>query len=86
MDQGFGQALRGEAGESGVPTPVQAMTIEHVKLLTTFRDSEGRDPNPKDSDYWSAYKDILTSRAGLRGSRPAKPPDNFKPFGPGVDS
>jgi len=54
------------AGES-VPSPVQAMRIEHEKLLKAFRETEGRDPSPdlnSDRDFWLAYGEIMETRVG----------------------
>jgi hypothetical protein len=55
-------------GAPAGPSPIQAMHIEHSKLLKAFRESEGRDPKPdglaEDQEFWIAYGEIMKNRTG----------------------
>jgi len=63
------KSLQKAANGEAVPTPAEAMTIEHQRLLKAFRDSEGRDPNPSaDPEFWDAYSTIFKMRKGDTGT------------------
>jgi hypothetical protein len=69
LASGLHRAALQTIGRSGVPTPMQAMQIEHGRLLKAFREAEGRDPDPNfDPHFWDAYTRILKHRAGTEYS------------------
>lgn len=69
LASGLHRAALQLVGRADVPTPMQAMQIEHGRLLKAFREAEGRDPDPNfDPHFWDAYTRILKNRAGTEYS------------------
>ena len=70
--RGFKEALQGSASPSSlrkeaVPadSPAAAMVGNLGNLLTVFRDSEGRDPDISDTQFWSAFRTVIRDGLGL---------------------
>jgi hypothetical protein len=80
LASGLHRAALQLVGRSDVPTPMQAMQIEHGRLLKAFREAEGRDPDPNfDPHFWDAYTRILKHRAGSEyGVESAEEYSNFQ--------
>ena len=52
------KAIHGEPPEH---TPAEKMALEHLSLLRTFQQEEGRDPTPQDQEYWVAHNKIFAA-------------------------